>query len=289
MKHYNKLIAFIFCLTVFTVKSSAQGTYDIFPLASGMHYSYTFYQEEKNYELAYLIQINSDSGDIEYIILDSLQYGDTLKVWNIEQRRKLLHYRFWAPSWDTTYLINDTSYYQLYEYLEGKHELKCSSLVWFFPLNVWPPNHLTGPDSSIYRYSAFPNILNVLSMHDPYNNSEWEDSIWFSEEAGMYRRITETYWVSISQLHYRRYLERSDITIDVKQSDGNVVKDYILYQNYPNPFNPTTTISDFNADELTSGIYFYQLRAGDPESSLPGGQTGSGQGFVEAKKMILLK
>lgn len=34
--------------------------------------------------------------------------------------------------------------------------------------------------------------------------------------------------------------------------------------------------------ELSSGIYFYQLRAGDPSS-------GSGQSFVETKKMILLK
>ncbi len=37
-----------------------------------------------------------------------------------------------------------------------------------------------------------------------------------------------------------------------------------------------------NAYNLPSGIYFYQLRAVDPESS-------SGQGFIETKKMILLK
>jgi len=40
---------------------------------------------------------------------------------------------------------------------------------------------------------------------------------------------------------------------------------------------------------LTSGIYFYQLKVTDPESSLPAGQAGSGQGFVETKKMLLLK
>jgi hypothetical protein len=83
-----------------------------------------------------------------------------------------------------------------------------------------------------------------------------------------------------------------------------------LYQNYPNPFNPNTTIKyslpesgfvtlkvhnligeeivtlvnteqtignyeiDFNAIAIPSGVYFYQLRAGD---------------FVETKKMVLMK
>jgi len=93
---------------------------------------------------------------------------------------------------------------------------------------------------------------------------------------------------------------------------------YSLSQNYPNPFNPSTKISwqlpvgsqqtlkiydvlgneittlvdeykpagryevEFNAANLPSGVYFYQLRAVDPSS-------GSGQGFVETKKMLLLK
>ena len=94
--------------------------------------------------------------------------------------------------------------------------------------------------------------------------------------------------------------------------------DFALYQNYPNPFNPTTKIVfgipvksqvllkifnsigeqvaqlvneekpagryevEFNATGLSSGIYFYRLQAVDPS-------TGSGQSFVETKKMILLK
>jgi len=46
---------------------------------------------------------------------------------------------------------------------------------------------------------------------------------------------------------------------------------------------------EFKAASLTSGIYFYQLRVVDPESSLPVGQTGSGQSFVKTKKVVLLR
>jgi hypothetical protein len=39
---------------------------------------------------------------------------------------------------------------------------------------------------------------------------------------------------------------------------------------------------EFDATGLPSGVYFYRLHAGDPSTS-------SGQGFVETKKMLLMK
>ena len=100
----------------------------------------------------------------------------------------------------------------------------------------------------------------------------------------------------------------------IVEADVSAPNEYTLYQNYPNPFNPATTIeysipekadvtisvytaigelvttlvngtveagyqkANFNAANLTSGTYIYQIKA-----------VGSGRTFVDTKKMILIK
>jgi len=105
------------------------------------------------------------------------------------------------------------------------------------------------------------------------------------------------------------YIAELDTTTDINDGIQNVF-DFTLSQNYPNPFNPSTKISwqspvsswqtlkvydvlgnevatlvdeyrdagtyetEFNAEKLSSGVYYYQLRAGS---------------LVQTKKMIYLK
>ena len=97
---------------------------------------------------------------------------------------------------------------------------------------------------------------------------------------------------------------------DIREQELIIPRHFMLMQNYPNPFNPTTTITfslpkqqhvtlmiynllgrevhtlvdeqsqagmhtvTFDASELSSGIYFYRLQAGD---------------YSESKRMMLLK
>ncbi|MFH1195028.1 MAG: LamG-like jellyroll fold domain-containing protein [bacterium] len=106
------------------------------------------------------------------------------------------------------------------------------------------------------------------------------------------------------------FLFNKGATTGVEDENTTIPKDYVLSQNYPNPFNPTTTIEfavpkssnvklvvydvlgrevaelinqelnagynkvEFDASNLTSGIYFYSLKAGD---------------FSCVKKLMLLK
>lgn len=107
-----------------------------------------------------------------------------------------------------------------------------------------------------------------------------------------------------------------DATLIGVNNNQQVTNQYKLYQNYPNPFNPTTKIGynllknsfvtlkiydvlgkelrtivsgnqtagskeiEFNASDLSSGIYFYTIEATEQ---------GSGNIFNDTKKMILVK
>jgi hypothetical protein len=109
---------------------------------------------------------------------------------------------------------------------------------------------------------------------------------------------------------YGSIFDLSKIVNVDEQKSGNVPKQFALYQNYPNPFNPSTLISyqlpansfvvlkvfdilgkevttlvnkeqnagtyevEFDGSNITSGVYFYQLKS---------------ECFIETKKFVLMK
>ena len=151
--------------------------------------------------------------------------------------------------------------------------------------------------------SGLPEIngyIDVVSLAMDYLGFLWVAVIPFEPggEPGIYRTVNPV--------------------TDVEDNTMASPEDFRLEQNYPNPFNPSTTINYsvpnssfitikvydvlgnqitelvneekpigvheviFDASSLSTGTYFYQLQAVNSSS-------GSGNSFVETKKMILIK
>jgi len=193
----------------------------------------------------------------------------------------------------------------------------------------WSPGFGIDPIAGykIQRKIGLPNsssAYQTISEVGPYTLS-FEDSTVQLNAIYTYRIQTKLGWGGVTTWSNEATAYVPDIPTSVK-TKTELASEFSLEQNYPNPFNPTTKIKysiptvtlrqaqsdilvtlkvydvlgkevatlvneerqqgtyeiEFNGTGLPSGIYFYQLKGADPESS-------SGQGFVETKKMLLLK
>jgi hypothetical protein len=121
------------------------------------------------------------------------------------------------------------------------------------------------------------------------------DLNWWPEQKANWEKQRDKEWNNINS-----WLDNGKPYVDnVKELNGSVPSKYTLQQNYPNPFNPTTNIkysvpasgfitlnvynslgqlvstifsgnqkagnyvAEFNASNLASGVYMYQLKAGN--------------------------
>ena len=72
------------------------------------------------------------------------------------------------------------------------------------------------------------------------------------------------------------------VTLKVYGVLGNEVATLVNEEKSAGSYEVEFSASGGNAKQLSSGIYFYKLQAGSPSTS-------SGHGFIETKKMTLLR
>jgi hypothetical protein len=195
--------------------------------------------------------------------------------------------------------------------LDGKDELvfRGGSLIWILKFNpveskwdmlaYFNVNHDYDAMWGNGHNRSFPGHISNITFYDIDNDDDNDMFVSTDEDITL-------------------FFESNLSILDVQEQPILFPDYYLLLQNYPNPFNPITTINysvpktsnvslivydvlgreiktlvnseklpgnysvQFDGSDLSSGVYLYVMRADNPS-------TNSGQGFINTKKLILIK
>jgi hypothetical protein len=165
-------------------------------------------------------------------------------------------------------------------------------------------------------YEYDDNGYKTRHINQEYIMDNWEDKSqqFYEYDNGLFKRSISQLWDGEQWNNSFRYTTTYETTLKV--NDEVVISGFQLYNNFPNPFNPTTKIEfsvpqksmvilkvydilgkeiatlingetesgihsvNFNAINLSSGIYFYTIEASSFERGVL---------YSETRKMLLLR
>lgn len=218
---------------------------DFFPLNVGNQWDYAYQSIEKEYiDIAFMDKVTIDSGNVRYEVIDSIKQASTI-IWTVEEhyviQRHIADYNFSNDTTDTTYSINGTISFQLYESLDSLHTLTSDSYyeVFTFPIK-W--ENFSGMSSKIpitrFRKDSSVSIISEYN----YIIASFSDSLVFHENKGLvYAQSIISKGPNVPYYYKWKATLSSSIT-DIKKDVRDIPKEFTLSQNYPNPFNPSTKI-----------------------------------------------
>ncbi|HUX62051.1 MAG TPA: T9SS type A sorting domain-containing protein [Ignavibacteriaceae bacterium] len=238
-----------------------------------------------------IIYAGTDQGAVEVSTDNGLSWTDILNVpfyiTDIATRDNDLFIGVWGGG----VLYSTVNKYQ-WKYMNAG---LADTALYVSTINVHDKNVFIGTKVGVYALSN--NDTSWLPANDGLSVKSSYIYALVADDSNLYAGLQGGIW--------RRPLSEMVDSIPI-----NPLTTFILYQNYPNPFNPSTVISyslpersfatlkiydvlgreirtlvnenqsagthfvTFNSEELSSGVYFYQLTAGN---------------FVGTKKLVLIK
>ncbi len=280
----------------FQIYSQDDSLVCIFPLEAGFQWKYDY--DAESWALEPFFETH-DSGKI-YIIILSKDVQTNITIWNIEEKQDFIrHYHAYSPTHDTTYRVLKIINYFLTENHDSNYIVSgySDSKIWTFvglhryrivdssgtykdtitsygTITKFTFKKNTGVISRSYSsHNAYALQVDqnvflesyILGLNDNEFNSAIIGFILFQNHPNPFNPSTKIKYSISSNVKG----ETKNVVLKVYDILGNEIETLVNEEKPPGTYEVT-----WNAANLPSGVYFYQLRTGN---------------FLETKKMILLR